>query len=243
MVMCTTQTYMSEVLPPTLRGPILAFFPIFTLLGQLIGSIVVYVSLGKPGPNGYKHCFISEWAFSALPLTISLLMPESPAYLIRKNNLEAARQSQQRLVSSPEDADTLLEQTRLPIELEGETNGAAASAPGYIDCFRGTNCRRTAIVLFASLLPQLFGLTLLAKGSYFMQVVGMSARSSLVFLQVGVGLGLVANVGSMFTITKFGRRPLVIFGSTVCVFLWTGMGVAGCFAGTVMIWYVRFPME
>ncbi len=243
MVMCTTQTYMSEVLPPTLRGPILAFFPIFTLLGQLIGSIVVYVSMGKPGPNGYKHCFISEWAFSALPLTISLLMPESPAYLIRKNNLEAARQSKQRLVSSPEDADTLLEQTRLSIELEGETNGAAASAPGYIDCFRGTNCRRTAIVLFASLLPQLFGLTLLAKGSYFMQVVGMSARSSLVFLQVGVGLGLVANVGSMFTITKFGRRPLVIFGLTVCVFLWTGMGVVGCFAGTVMIWYVRFPME
>lgn len=236
MVMCTTQTYMSEVLPPILRGPILAFFPIFTLLGQLIGSIVVYISLEKPGSDGYKHCFISEWAFSLLPLAVSLLMPESPAYLIRKNNLDLARKNQQRLVSSSEDTDTALEQTRLSIELEGQTN--EGSAPGYIECFKGPNCRRTAIVLFASLLPQLFGLTLLAKGSYFMQIVGMNARNSLLFLQVGIGLGLAANVGSMLTVAKFGRRPLVIFGLTVCAFLWTGMGVAGCFSGTVTIWYI-----
>jgi MFS family permease len=45
MVLTTCQTYMSEVLPPKLRGPVLAFFPIFTLLGQLIGSVVIYVCL------------------------------------------------------------------------------------------------------------------------------------------------------------------------------------------------------
>lgn len=45
ILLCVVQTYMSEVLPVALRGPIIAFLPIFTLLGQLLGAIVVYVSL------------------------------------------------------------------------------------------------------------------------------------------------------------------------------------------------------
>ncbi|KAL4782141.1 general substrate transporter [Aspergillus varians] len=238
MAMCTTQTYMSEVLPPPLRGPILAFFPMFTLLGQLIGSIVVFISLDKPGSNGYKHCFISEWVFSTLPLAVSLLMPESPTYLIRRNSRNEARKCQQRLTSSPADAETILEQIRLSIELEKQTNNRA-TAPRYFDCFKGTNRPRTTIVLFANLLPQLFGLTLLSKGSYFIQVVGMSAHSSLVCLQVGITLGLFANIGSIFTLAKFGRRSLTIVGLVVCTFLWTGMGIAGCFSGTVTIWYTQ----
>ncbi|KAL4918327.1 general substrate transporter [Aspergillus aurantiobrunneus] len=237
MAMCTTQTYMSEVLPPMLRGPILAFFPIFTLLGQLIGSIVVYVSLDRPGSDGYKTCFISEWAFSFFPLVVSILMPESPVYLIRMNRLDAARKCQQRLASSSEDADATIQQARLSIELENQT--ARGTVPRYLDCFKGTNRRRTTIVLFASLLPQLFGLTLLAKGSYFIQVVGMNAHNSLVFLQAGIGLGLLANIGSMITLAKFGRRPLTLFGLAVCIFLWTGMGIAGCFSGIVTVWYTQ----
>ncbi|GFN14378.1 Myo-inositol transporter 1 [Aspergillus tubingensis] len=49
MITCTTQTYISEILPPVLRGPMLAFFPIFILLGQLMGSVVVYKSLDIAG--------------------------------------------------------------------------------------------------------------------------------------------------------------------------------------------------
>ncbi|KAL4946760.1 hypothetical protein BDV06DRAFT_217918 [Aspergillus oleicola] len=239
MVMATTQAYMSEVLPPILRGPILAFFPIFMLLGQLIGSIVVYVSLNKTGAAGYKTCIISEWAFSVLPFVVAILMPESPAYLIRKNKIGAARKSQRRLVSSPDDAEVIFEQTRLSIEFETQTSD---NGPGYLACFRGTNRRRTAIVLFAGALPSFFGLALIAKASYFMQVVGQSAHNSLLFLQIGIGLGLLANVGSMFTLSTFGRRPLTFFGLIVGIFLWTGMGIAGCFEGTVTVWYTQVTL-
>ncbi|KAL4995880.1 general substrate transporter [Aspergillus recurvatus] len=238
-IMCTTQTYMSEILPPVLRGPVLGLFPTFILMGQLIGSIIIYSMAARAGSEGYKLCFMSEWPFSVLPFVVSLLMPESPTYFIRKNCLEEARKCQERLSSSLEGADMILEQARLSIELEKKAKG---SAPGYLDCFKGTNRRRTMIVLFACLLPQLFGMSLLAKGSYFMQVVGMNAHTSLIFLQVGVGLGLVANVGSMVTITKFGRRPLTLFGLTACIILWTGMGITGCFSGTVTIWYSQITI-
>ncbi|KAL6232463.1 hypothetical protein BDW75DRAFT_232767 [Aspergillus navahoensis] len=235
-IMCTTQTYMSEILPPVLRGPVLGLFPTFILLGQLVGSITIYIMAARTGSEGYKLCFVSEWPFSLLPFVVSFLMPESPTYLIRKNRLDEARRCQERLSSSPEGADMILEQARLSIELEKKTKG---SAPGYLDCFKGANRRRTMVVLFACLLPQLFGMSLLAKGSYFMQIVGMNAHTSLVFLQVGVGLGLVANVGSMITIAKIGRRPLTLFGLIACIILWTGMGIAGCFSGTVTVWYTQ----
>ncbi|KAL2783667.1 general substrate transporter [Aspergillus keveii] len=240
MAMCTTQTYMSEILPAVLRGPILAFFPIFTLLGQLLGSAVVYVSLDKPGTEGYKNCIISQWAFSVLPTILSLVMPESPTYLVRKGFLETARKHQRRLVSTDKEADTILEQLRLSIELENQDSRKTSS--GYLDCFKDTNRRRTLIVMFANLAPQLFGMTLLAKASYFMQVVGMSAHTSLVFLQVGISLGMVANIGSIFTLARFGRVALTQFGFAASTFLWTGMGVAGCFSGTVTVWYTQITL-
>ncbi|KAL4963733.1 general substrate transporter [Aspergillus stella-maris] len=236
MVISTTQAYMSEVLPPILRGPILAFFPLFMLLGQLLGSIVVYVSLDKPGATGYKTCFISEWAFSVLPFIVAILMPESPAYLIRKDKVDAARKSQRRLISCADEAETILEQTRLSIELETQT---CNNDNGYAACFKGPNLRRTAIVLFAGSLPGIFGLALLAKASYFMQVVGQSAHNSLLFLQIGLGLGLLANLGSMYLLSRFGRRPLTFCGLIVCIFLWTGVGIAGCFEGVVTVWYIQ----
>ncbi|KAL4907208.1 hypothetical protein BDW74DRAFT_189735 [Aspergillus multicolor] len=237
---CTVQTYNSEVLVPVLRGPALGLFPSFMLLGQLIGSIIVYFMSRRLGPNGYKLCFVSQWPFSALPLVVSFFMPESPTYLIRKNRLDDARKHQGLLSSSVEDANTVLEQARLSIELEDKTNNG--SAPTYLDCSKAPHRRRTMIVLFGGLVSILFGLSLLSKGSYFMQVVGMNAHTSLILLQVNVGLGLLANIGSMITVAKFGRRTLTISGLIICIMLWTGMGIAGCFEGTGTIWYTQMTI-
>ncbi|KKK25695.1 hypothetical protein AOCH_005104 [Aspergillus ochraceoroseus] len=243
MGMCTAQTYMSEVLPPRLRGPVLAFFPIFTLLGQLIGSVVVYASLHKPGPQGYRRCFVSQWPFSVLPLVVAIFIPESPTYLVRKTRLHAARQCQRRLSPPTADPDAVVEQIRFSIERQHQAAASrATAASGYLDCFRATNRRRTAIVLFSNLVPQLFGLTLLAKASYFLQVVGLDADHSLLFLQVSLALGLVANILSILALAKFGRRPLYLFGLAGCTVLWTAMGVAGCFSGVATTWYTAATM-
>ncbi|KAE8152765.1 general substrate transporter [Aspergillus avenaceus] len=235
MLMCTTQTYMSEVLPPTLRGPILAFFPLFTLLGQLIGSIVVYTSLDESTSTGYKKCFISQWPFSALPLFVSAILPESPTWLLRKNKLDKALASHRRLHTRDPNPNTSLETLRASIAHE---DADAHNHPAtYADCFRSTNRRRTIIVLFANLVPQLFGMTLLAKSSYFMQVVGMAANASLMILEVGIAVGVVANILSMWTLSRFDRVPLMLAGLIASAILWTGMGIAGCFTGPVTIWW------
>ncbi|KIW22619.1 uncharacterized protein PV07_10899 [Cladophialophora immunda] len=232
-VLCTTQTYMSEILPPKLRGSIMAFFPVFTLLGQLIGAVVVYSSLDYPGNRSYTTPIIAQWPFSAVPLVLAALIPESPTYLLRKKQFDRAFKSQKRLDSSRTNTQTNID--NLIFSLQKEEESAKYDRATYTECFQDTNRRRTLLVIFANILPQLFGLSLLSDASYFIQMVGMSADNALLFLQLGVGLGLLANIISMWVLTKVGRRILMMITLVITTVLWLGMGVAGCFEGVVVI--------
>ncbi|KAM5359700.1 hypothetical protein ACJZ2D_014269 [Fusarium nematophilum] len=230
MVMTTTQTYMSEILPPPLRGPILAFFPTFTLLGQLIGAGVIYGCLQLE--KGYTICFATQWPFSAIPLIMAFIIPESPIYLIRKDKYFRAFDAQKRL--DPKGVDTRRTMATLQRNIDHERRQANAT---YIDCFKPLNRRRTLIVIFANLLPQFFGLALLAKASYFVQVVGMRADLSLLILVFGIVAGLLANLASIWITSRFGRRLLSLMSLSLLVILWASMGVSGIWSGTVTTWY------
>lgn len=229
IVMTTTQTYMSEIVPPVLRGPMLAFFPIFALLGQLIGAAVIYGCLDLE--SGYVLCFASQWPFSAVPLLMAFLIPESPTFLVRKDRLKLACKAQERLSPNGADARAIIDTVRRNIEHEKRTTRAT-----YIDCFLGTNRRRTLVVMFASILPQVFGLTLLAKASYFVQVVGMGSSTSVLVLILGLVCGLMANFSSVWISSRIGRRRLILTSLAVLTVLWAAMGVAGIWEGPVVVW-------
>ncbi|KAJ5960718.1 uncharacterized protein N7479_007868 [Penicillium vulpinum] len=238
ILLCVTQTYMSEVLPVLLRGPVIAFYPIFTLLGQLVGSIVVYTSLKHTGAESYRLCFASQWPFSAIPFVLAAFLPESPAWLLRKGRTDDALKEQKRLDTNHVNSEAVIDELQASMaaeELESATHT-------YADCFRGVNLRRTLIVAFANIIPQLFGLQLLANSSYFMQIVGMSSANSLVFLILGIGLGLIANFISLWALNAFGRRFLILLTLGIVMVLWFAVGIAGIFKGTVTIWYTAVSM-
>ncbi|KAL1952465.1 hypothetical protein VTO42DRAFT_5292 [Malbranchea cinnamomea] len=168
MVMCTAQTYMSEILPLKLRGPILAFFPIFILLGQLAGAVVVFTSLSIEGHKSYTIPFASQLPFSGVLIVIAGVVPEIPAYLLQKRRMDAAFKAQKRPDTKHMDAQAELDRLLTVIQVEEQRTRNVK----YIDCFKGTSVRRTWIVVFSHMLSQIFGLTLLSNASCFMQVVG-----------------------------------------------------------------------
>lgn len=161
-------------------------------------------------------------------------MPESPTWLLRKKGPEKALKAQKKLDTVHVDSTAIIEELHLAILAEEEET----TSYGYMDCFRGTNLRRTLIVCLASSLPQLFGLQLLANASYFMQIVGMGSTNSLIFLILGIGLGLIANIVSLWVLNRLGRRLLCMFTLATATVLWLAMGIAGCFQSIVTIWYV-----
>ncbi|KAH0428445.1 maltose permease [Colletotrichum camelliae] len=235
MVMGTSSTHMSEILPPNLRGPLLAFFPIFTLLGQLIGAAVIFACLNLD--NGYTICFASQWPFSVIPLLMAFIIPESPTYLIRRNQDEKAYKAQKRLDAPGMDPEKTLDAIRQNIEHERRQTNAT-----YVDSFRGVNLRRTLIIMFANSLPNIFGLTLLSKSSYFVQVVGMKANLSVIVLILGLVCGLIANIASVWVLSKVGRRRLILSTLSVLTVVWTAMGISGCWSGPVTVWYTSISL-
>ena len=97
--------------------------------------------------------------------------------------------------------------------------------------------------MFAGSLPQVFGLSLLAKASYFAQVVGMSANMSVILLIVGIVCGLISNTASIWVLHHVGRRRLVLYGLFGVAFLWLTMGISGIWnkEPTIMFVYVALP--
>jgi MFS family permease len=231
-VMAATQTYMSEILPPVLRGSGMAFFPAVTLLGQLTGALVIYGSLNRAG--GYAVVFGSQWPFSFVPIVVALFIPESPTWYVRKRYMEKAHKAQARL--DPVGVDTNAVVAKILATIEHEELSAKAT---FVECFHKRNIRRTFIVVWANSLTAIFGLQLLAKASYFLQLVNMKPGTSIIFLILGIVLGLIANMISIWVMSRVGRRPCVLWSMGIAILLWTSMGVANCTKIVPAVtWYV-----
>lgn len=226
----TAQTYMSETIPTQLRGSILPAFPIFQLVGQITGSVIIQVMMDVPGRNSYRITFATMWAFSIMPLVSSLIIPESPAWLLRRGKTEQAAKAHQKLEANKKFPGAhLVSFARLQstIARDGGQSGNPESKVGYLACFKGTNLRRTGIVAFANVIPELFGLSLLGSANYYLQCVGVNHSTSNLFMIIGIGIGLVANISSFWILSKFGRRRLILVTLVPAVVLWASMGVVG----------------
>ena len=231
-VMAACQTYMSEILPPALRGSGMAFFPAFTLLGQLTGALVIYGSLNRD--KGYAVAFGSQWPFSFVPIIVAFLIPESPAWYVRKRKMDKAYKAQARLDPPGVDTQTMVDKLLQVIEHEERSNKAT-----FVECFHKRNFRRTFIVMWANSLTAIFGLQLLAKASYFLQLINMKPGTSIIFLILGIVLGLIANIVSIWVMARVGRRPLVMVTLLIAALLWASMGIANCTKIVPAItWYV-----
>ncbi|TKA71156.1 hypothetical protein B0A55_08256 [Friedmanniomyces simplex] len=241
-IMCSTQTYLSEVVPARLRGPVFALFPAFQLVGQLIAAVVVLGVLPVKGPTSYRIALATEWPFSVFPLALAFFVPESPVWLLQKGRTQAARDCF-RKVHGPKVAanhqDLFEDMDRAVTEERWAAQDRAAS---YLECFRGSNLKRTAIVFFASTIPDLFGLTLIGHASYFLQILGLTHSMSFIFLLLGVLLGLLANVCSWWTLLRFGRRLLTLVTLRIVSVLWLAVGIAGIFRSTNIAYFCAAGM-
>ncbi|PKY00145.1 MFS general substrate transporter [Aspergillus campestris IBT 28561] len=228
----TAQTYMSEAVPTAMRAPAMALIPTLALIGQLIGAVVVFLGSAKTSRSAYVVAFHSMWPFSAVPIIVALLIPESPVHLLRQQDLIGTLCSLRKLYTESTDCDQLFKNLQHHVSQEDREERSS-----YGDCFRESNRRRTLIVIFASMVPTLFGLNLLSDSSYFLQMVGMKAKESLIMLVLGIALALVANALGVWVSSQVGRRTLILTSIAITTVLWLAVGIVGCWSGDFVPWY------
>lgn len=233
MINVQTLIYTSEITPDCLRGPAMALFPFFTLLGQLFGAMMSIGVEGLETSIGYRATLASQWVFTTGPFVLSFLIPESPVCLLQQLRTAAARESVSRLYTHEHSIDSIIERLRYTIEHEAELSEGTT----YLECFNKVNRRRTLISVFSATIVALLGLTLLSNVTLFLQITGMEEVESFIFTVVGVLLGLIANGASTWILTKVGRRNITVITMMIAGVLWGAMGIDGIFPGAVTSWF------
>lgn len=172
--------------------------------------------------SSYKVMFAAEWCWPAAIMLGAFLVPESPYYLVRKNQVEAATKSLSALHSkNTRQVQSVLQSIQEVLEHESATGGSS-----FRDCFKGNNWRRTRIVLYANGLSQMTGAVFLNNAPYFMVLAGLSATDVAMIIELGIGLSIISSVFTFWGMAFFGRRVLVLGGTAFAGLLFFIMGIA-----------------
>ena len=212
-------TYIGEVMPVILRGVGAAFINLSFVIGQLVASGVLAGTQNRGDRWSYDIPFLCQFAFPLIILALLPFCPESPWHLTRKNKIDEAERSLQRLMHPSMDAKAHLGHIQMTTALELEDRDSSS----FADCFRGTDRRRTIIsVMVYAIQPLVGNFLVIGYAVYFFELSGLATRDAFI---LGVGLLAVGLVGTLFSwplIAFLGRRSIYNYGLlllTVLVFL------------------------
>lgn len=237
-IMCTAQAYISEVLPSSIRGSVVSTLAPFNVLGQIIAALIIKSQENIMEPIAYRLPMATQWIVSAIPLVLFIVLPESPAWLIRKGLLTQARKACLKLEGPKlsDDGDNVYDRLRAEVAKESENEGKFDDI-SYLELFRKrSDARRTMIVLFASTIPELFGLPLFGHTTYFVELLGMEAGKATTLYICGAVGGFLFSFLGFYLLTRVGRRRLLVFGLIPIASLWLAMGIADCFPSSSIQW-------
>lgn len=144
-----------------------------------------------------------RWAWP-IPLIIGIyLAPESPWWLVRQNRLEEARAAVARLmITTNLDFDTDKSVALMVITTEHEREENAGTS--YLACFKGTDLRRTIIVIACYCIQILSGNGFRGYSTYFFQQAGLATERAFDMSIVAYGLGIL---GVLIAVSHHQLRP------------------------------------
>jgi hypothetical protein len=214
------------VSPVRLRGITTSGINFGIVIGQLLSNAAIRGfgtrtdKWAYAGPFSIQWFFVSKLNYSSSPgpqntdwpvfLGIGLpFAPESPWYLVRKNRLEDAKNALRKLYGPNVDIMPKLAAIVKTSEDELELSASAR----WIDCFKGTNLKRTAISTGVFACQHLSGIVfVLGFSTYFFELAGVATSKA---FDLGVGVtacGVVGVAISWSAVNSFGRRKLFVGG-------------------------------
>ncbi|KAJ9625192.1 hypothetical protein H2204_010579 [Knufia peltigerae] len=221
-------TYAAEVMPIILRAYLTSNVNLCWLIGQILAAAVIRALVHNTSEWSYRLPFGLQWAF-AVPILVGVLFaPESPWWCVRHDKIDEAKKSLLRLTTKDADPDFNADET---IAMMQHTNGVEKYLNGggvsYLDCFKGTDLRRTEICCMVWCTQALCGGAMTGYAAYFYEQAGFNTANSF-NLAVGMyGGAICAGILSWVGMRKIGRRTLYIGGLAVSLVLLLVTGIVG----------------
>lgn len=204
--------YASEVCPVVLRGLLTGYINLWNITGQLLSAGVLDGLVNVKTQWSYRIPFAIQWIWPVPLFLIILFAPESPWWLVRKGRIEAAERALGKLSSKPyAEIKKSLALIIHTTNFEEELNAGRS----YLDCFRGTNLRRTEISCMVFLAQTLGGMDFALNNTYFFEQAGLSPSNAYKVNVGGNGLAFISTLLGSVLIAYVGRRPLFLGGMIV----------------------------
>ncbi|KFZ06821.1 hypothetical protein V501_07041 [Pseudogymnoascus sp. VKM F-4519 (FW-2642)] len=236
-----TTAYASEVCPTQLRAYLTTYNNLCWVFGQLIGSGVLRAHALGTDKWSYKIPFAIQWIWP-VPILIGVLFaPESPWWLVRRGSIENARQALRKLTSFKDwngSVDVNIDQTLAMMVITNETEKALESGVSYLDCFKGSDLRRTEIVCATWSIQSLCGSTFMGYSTYFYIQAGLPTVNAFDMSMAQYALGAIGTVGSWFLMSYVGRRTIYIYGLSILTVLLLLIGLASFSNSTATPWAI-----
>ncbi|KAJ6037374.1 hypothetical protein N7540_001653 [Penicillium herquei] len=222
-----TTTYASEVVPTIVRPYVTAWVCMCWGGGILLSAGVVRAVANLEGDLGWRLPFIIQWVWPVPLFICAFLAPESPWNAVRRGNTEVARNSLLRLREDTPEKEQEVDMTLAYIMYTTELEKADTENATFLDCFRGTNLRRTEINCVVWAAQLLCGNTLLGYAVEFLEDAGFSELQA---FDVNIALSACYIIGGIICWIMFpyvGRATLYMGGMAlmfVCLMIIGGLG-------------------
>jgi len=229
--------YMSEICPRKVRGALVSGYQFCITVGILLASCVDYATSTRNDTGQYRIPIAIQFAWGIILGTGLFFLPDSPRFFVKRGRVEQARASLARLRGQPADSEYVeaeLAEIIANEEYERALIPAGGWLKGWMNCFSGSlwvaksNLRRTILGTSLQMMQQWTGVNFIFYYSTpFLKSTGAISNSfliSLIFTLVNV----CSTPISFYTVEKFGRRPLLVWGALgmlICQFIVAIVGV------------------
>jgi SP family general alpha glucoside:H+ symporter-like MFS transporter len=180
------------------------------VIGHLIGAGILKKAQQMTGIWSFRMPFAVQWAWPIPLFAILLFAPESPWWLVRKGKIDQAHKSARRL--TPAATKDRSKETVSSMIRTNQLEKDVSSGTSFLDCFKGTDLRRTEISMITWTCQIMCGLQFANYSTYFFQQAGLDTSNSF-SMTIGLyGAAFVGTIISWWFITIFGRRQIFTTG-------------------------------
>ncbi|PMD19218.1 putative MFS alpha-glucoside transporter [Hyaloscypha hepaticicola] len=222
-------TYACEVVPTILRPYVTAYVCMCWGAGILLSSGVVRAVVSVQGDLGWRLPFALQWIWPIPLLIAAYLAPESPWNAVRRDKIDLARSSLVRLRKESPDKVREVEATLAYIRHTTEIEKAETAGASFLECFRGTNLRRTEINCVVWAAQILCGNAILGYSVVFLERAGFTEVQA---FDINISLSACYIIGGLICwllFPHYGRSTIYMVGLALmfcCLIAIGGLGFA-----------------
>ncbi|KAH8154043.1 uncharacterized protein LAJ45_01810 [Morchella importuna] len=225
LVSALVPMYQSETSPKWIRGTIVGCYQLAITIGLLLAACANQGTHNRNDTGSYRIPLAIQFLWAIILSIGMFILPETPRFLIKKDNYEGAARSMSRLRSLPPDHPAIIEELN-EIKAIHEYEMSLGQAT-YADCFSPKMLKRLLTGCGLQALQQLTGINFIFYyGTQFFKNTGIE-NAFLIGLITNL-VNVVSTIPGLYLVERLGRRRLLLLGAIgmcVCEFIVAIVGV------------------